>query len=54
MHPKKHRVFQGRCFYEKGNRERRWYYGSIYVCEKCNEEFFVRDTLNETMEKTVA
>jgi hypothetical protein len=53
-HSKKRQVFQGRCYYEKGNRERRWYYGKIYVCERCNEEFFVWDTLPRELKNQIA
>jgi hypothetical protein len=43
MHPRGYHIFRGWCFYEKGNREYIWFYGDIYICERCDEEYFIWD-----------
>lgn len=53
MHRKQRRVFQGRCYYEKGNREYIWCFGTIYKCEHCDKEIFEWGTSRELTKQII-
>ena len=54
IHRRKRHVFQGLCYYEKGNREYIWCFGDIYTCEDCDKEIFVWGTSPEELTKQIS
>jgi hypothetical protein len=53
MHRNQRYVFQGKCYFRKGNRERVWCFGTIHVCERCGKEIFSWNTSSEKLTRQI-